>query len=164
MNEMSVSESRLAVVLGWSRKELRQARKRLGIEKEGGGEIRLYREEVDAVAMELGISASVAAEAFNEARMGVDEGLGKKEAQAATGAADLPPFARVRVVNPRLKNRRVLLGTLEGALPVEVRVRVRDAKAFRSGMILPVRQVSGTFYEFMGRMPKSRRAFMEVGA
>ncbi len=150
-----VSEAALSEELGLHRKDLRKARKELGILKDGppGGLVMLSGDEVMQLAEKLGISASVAREAVE--RIGTHEGIGstKKDAPATTGAGKKTATVR----DAKLKNRRILLAVLEDG--TAIRVRVKNNAPFRRGMEIPVRQVSGTFYEFTGRMPRMRRVY-----
>jgi hypothetical protein len=64
---------------------------------------------------------------------------------------EAPPATVQALVWGFPKNTRIMDGLLEGE---RIRIRVKDRTNFRREMLVPVRQVEGTLYEFAGRYPR----------
>lgn len=148
-------EAALAERLGVKRARLRRMRKdcRLDAEKGPDGSIHLSWPVVVAITGAMGIAVDFAREAFRAAR---EDKKPAADAKAEASSSGPPVEGVAEVVQTRLKNRHTLLAEIEKQ---RLTVRVRDNGAFRVGMKIPVKRISGNFYEFAGRMPKSHRSY-----
>jgi hypothetical protein len=155
-----VAESEFAKALGLLRKDMRAARKNMGMQLAASdGPIVLDWIAAKRLADNLGVSEPVAAEAFKKAGAGQESDQDEKAAHGEAGEEIAMELVNeVEVVDCRLKNRHIIICGVDDKKE-RVRVRVRDNSGFRPGMRIPVRHVSGTLFEFAGRYPRNRRAY-----
>ena len=157
MAELTISETRLARVLGAPRKTVRELREELLLEGGEwglvGGEIRLSDMGARKLLKKLG-AAKEHAEGLLRAAGGQG---GQEEAAGASEAKE--PDGDVLEVSHVTRNRHIVMCWLnEPAAHADlVRVQVRDSKNFAEGQRIRCRHVEEDLWELVGRAPRSRR-------